>query len=474
MPLLTDYPEIVKSYAPFFENLFTPEGYRHFRRLVSGFLFGKNHTLEGINRLFAFDISNQSSLNRFVNRQNFSLSLLNQRRVEMMQNCSVTAMNEEGILGVDGSLLHHYGTKFDEIANMWDHVTKSYGPAHELVTLYYSHNEIDYPLEYCLWQPPDWDVVADQVRALGLVVNEEHFQARYEKRQKWYTYMRTRYRSAELKHRKLRQSYKTKIHLAEDLLRRHLEAYPRCNLPLVMDSGFASNQFCRMVSEELKLSYVADIKATQVIYQSGGRKISLAEFINQLRASHNVVTKENPAGKPSFKKVSYHYRGKKKTVYAYAGVHRLGSYDKKQKIIIQYAKEELWGEPRISVTNELGWYASKILRIRRLRWPIETYHQEAKVQGLESYQVRNKKAIETHIAFVVVAYTMLTKASRDEAVLKRLREHTRKGVDITLPYMRRLLESGALWALVEYLYLNAQQGRPMAEVVKPLMSSIVY
>lgn len=472
--ILIDFPEVVKAYAPYFEDLFSEPGFNHFQRFVSGLLIGSNHTVEGINRLFALAPLNQSSANRFVNCQNFSLEELNHRRVELMQQCETTKINEQGCLSIDGSLLHHVGTKFDGIANMWDHVNKTYGPAHELVSLYYADDHVDYPLNYQLWDPPDWEAVAEHVRRLGFKINEARWKARKTERQKWQNYMRSRYKSAEIKRAELQETYRTKIHIAEKLLRQHLRDHPTLKLPLAIDSGFSSNRFCRLVSEEFEMDYVADVRATQLIHRKGSQTVSLKDFIEELRLSHCSVSEANPKGKPTFNKVSYHYRGEKKTVYAYCGVHRFKSYDKKQKVIIQFNNEHFKGDPRISITNRLNWYPSQILRIRRLRWPIETYHQEAKAQGLESYQVRNKGAIESHIAFVTVAYTMLVKASRDEALMEQLRKRIQTETDGTLPFLRRVLQGGAMMNLAQYYYLAAQSGQSLEEAVRPIINAIAY
>lgn len=472
--VLLDFPEVVKAYSPYFEDCFSERGFNHFQRLLSGFLVGSNHTIEGINRLFAHDVLNQSSANRFVNRQNFSLDKINNRRIEIMQSDSRTAICKEGCLSLDGSLLHHWGSKFDGISNMWDHVTKSYGPAHELVTLYYADDKVDYPLHYQLWDPPNWDTVAEHIRQLGLRINKEKWDKREEERQKWYTYMRGRYYTVEKNHKELQNTYRTKIHLAEALLRHHFKDPEVLKLPLAIDSGFASNRFCRVVSEEIKLDYVADLRAVQHIRRAGGKTMSLTDFVTELGQSHQAALSSNTAGDLVFKKVGYHYRSKKHTAYVYCGVHSFKSYDKKQKIIIHYNNEELKGQPKITITNRLNWYPSQILRIRRMRWPIETYHQEAKAQGLESYQVRNEQAIQSHIAFVIVAYTMLMKASRDEALMEQLRKRIETETDSTLPFTRRLLVSGAMWALAQHFYLAAQSGKSLEDVFEPIMNAIAY
>lgn len=471
MRVLLSFPEIVESYGSYFEEFFSPEGYQHFKRLLSGFIVGSNHTLEGINKMF-IDAPNQSSLNRFVNRQHFSLPQINHRRVEMMQAETITQIKEAGCISIDGSLLHHWGSKFDNIYNLWDHVTKSYGPAHDLVTLYYADDQTDYPLDYQLWLPPDWDAVANELSNLNVHIRQDKWDNRHNNRKEWFEYISSRYRSYVVKYPELRNTYESKVHIAETLLRKFVATYPDHKLPVVMDSGFASSELFTLIDEELHLSYVVDITTKRAIGIEGGKYIQAGELITRLKADHNTVTVTNPEGKAIFEKVGYHYRGKKKIAYVYSGVHRLKNHHKKHKLIIHYNHEELKGEPRITVSNELNWFPSKILHLRRLRWPVETYHQQAKSHGLESYQVRNEPAIQSYIAFVIVAFTMMTKATTDEALLEQLQQRIQTDADRTLPFLRRLLQGGAMWNIAQYIYLAAQNGQPLEEVMKPILNAM--
>ena len=74
--VVLDFPSIVKKYAPVFEKCFSAEGYAHFKKAVSGFLISENKTLEAINRQFINSGCNQSSFNRFFNRQAFDMEQL--------------------------------------------------------------------------------------------------------------------------------------------------------------------------------------------------------------------------------------------------------------------------------------------------------------------------------------------------------------------------------------------------------------
>lgn len=45
--------------------------------------------------------------------------------------------------------------------------------AHDLITLHYSDNQTDYPVDYKLWEAPDWDAVASHFKSIGVPINEE-------------------------------------------------------------------------------------------------------------------------------------------------------------------------------------------------------------------------------------------------------------------------------------------------------------
>jgi hypothetical protein len=64
------------------------------------------------------------------------------------------------VTSIDNSLLKHYGKHFDNIYYHYDYVHKCYRWAHDLVTLHYSDDQTDYPVQFQLWEPPDWEAVA--------------------------------------------------------------------------------------------------------------------------------------------------------------------------------------------------------------------------------------------------------------------------------------------------------------------------
>ena len=122
----------------------------------------------------------------------------------------------------------------------------------------------------------------------------------------------------------------------------------------------------------------------QTLILSGGEEISVSNFKKRLIEQQQ----DEVAQTPKFFKTSVHYKGRTDALYAYCANHRLKGYHKKQRLVISFKEKDLSGIPRYSISNQLNWFASTILRIRRHRWPIETFHQEGKDEGLNKYQLQ--------------------------------------------------------------------------------------
>jgi hypothetical protein len=152
---LVEFPELVQHYAPFFQGVFSDEAFIEFQRYISGLIVSENKTVDGINRLVVHESRNQSSLNRLLTASPFSLETLNQRRLAVLASLPQTRFKPQGVLGVDDTLLTHYGQHFEQIAYLFDHVEQRYVWAHNLVTVHYSDDETDYPVHFQLWKPAD-------------------------------------------------------------------------------------------------------------------------------------------------------------------------------------------------------------------------------------------------------------------------------------------------------------------------------
>lgn len=470
MNILVRLPCVVERYSPLFEDLFSPEGYRYFRRFVSGVLVSNNQTLEGINRMFVLERRNQSSFNRFIHRQNFNLEELNRRRVGLMQQMDETGFKsskgDSGVLALDDTLMSHYGTHFEHIYRIWDHVHEHYAFCHNLISLHYSDDKTDYPVYHDLWEPPNWEAVAAKMRQLDIAINEQKWEQRTTEVSKWRNYMRDRFRDYQYKKPELSSVYKTKVFRGVEMLRRFRRDYPDVDVPVAMDGGYTGAETCRIINQELNMAYVGSLADNQKIILSGSEHITLREFLQRLLEQHR-------RGETKFYKTTVHYKGGEEHYQAYCATHNIQGFGK-QRLVISFSEEDLSDTPRFSISNRTHWHASGILRIRRHRWPIETFHQEAKDEGLDKYQLRDFKAIRTHIAFVSIAFTMLKRAAYDEELLSMFRQRLQIEPVGTLPFLRRLLQLEGLMTLIEFVHLQLNKGNSTEDILSQLMHPVVY
>ncbi|MCB9351836.1 MAG: transposase [Lewinellaceae bacterium] len=193
------------------------------------------------------------------------------------------------------------------------------------------------------------------------------------------------------------------------MLRKFCRHYPAVDYPVVLDSGFTSAYFCKVIAQDLKRDYIGNLRSDQNI-------ILLWESNYVVRTVRRSTQSGafNPGTKPVFQKGRLYLSRQKKHYYAYFANHRIQNFENKQRLVIAFSQKELTGTPYFVITNRLNWYPSGILRLRRQRWPVETYHQEGKAEGLDKYEVRNFDTIQSYIAFVVVTYSILQCASYDD------------------------------------------------------------
>lgn len=471
--LFVDFPSIVKKYGTYFESCFTPAHYLHFKKAVSGLIVSENKTIEGMNRIFTIEPRDQSTFNRFFNSTNPDLAYINEKRIGMLQDFEKTrfktSKKANGVLSVDNSLLKHYGKKIDNIYYHWDYVYRCYRWSHDLVTLYYSDSQTDYPVYYQLWMPPDWEKVAEFLKSKDFTINQTQWDNRKVTPQKWRNYIRARYRKGRQKYPGVKQIYKTKNHIAEDLIRQFCTNYPDLNFPIALDTGFSSAELCEIITDEFKRDYIGSLREDQyVIDNKDGREILLKDLVKRFRKEHTE------GDTPNFNKIKYPYRGKEQACYAYCGLHRVRGFQKKQKLVISFKKEDLTDKPRFTIVNRLDWHPSSILRNRRHRWPVETFHQEGKAEGLEKYQVRNFRAVQTYIALVMVAFCMLKCAVQDDDFQNELQQRLQTKTDGTLPFFRRLMKAEGLLLLIEYIFMKIHKGNSIDSICKPLLQKIAY
>jgi hypothetical protein len=462
---LVEIPRLVQHYAPYFKAVFSAEALLEFERYTSGLLVSENKTVEGINRLFVVESRNQSSLNRLLTQSPFSLEALNQARLDVLASCAGTQRKTSGVLSVDDTLLIHYGQHFEEIAQLYDHVSGSYVWAHDLVTLHYSDEQTDYPLLFDLWKPVDLAKLEAGLRAAQIPLKAAKEAWKESAPRKWRSYLLGVWRRRQKSHPELRELYDSKLRIAQHLLQAWVTAHPEEQRPVTFDSWFTQADFCQFVDQTLHLPYVGTLTEHDQVQLARGL-MTLGDFADRLKAEH--LEHQATGGKPVFRRITIPFKGDQEHYYSYCQTHRLAHFGK-QRLVINYRQANLSDSPTFYISNRLVWQAAGITRIRRHRWPVEVYHEEGKAEGLDQYQLRDFNAIRRHVALVAVVYSLLRAAPHDPDLRTLLQQDLKLTLEAHPAAWRRASQAHALWSLSLFISTGLAQGHSLTHIMTPLL-----
>lgn len=462
---LVEFPELVRHYAPFFQDVFSAEAFVEFERYISGLIVSENKTVDGINRLFVVESRHQSSLNRLLTQSPFELATLNQARLHLLDSLSGTRLKPKGVISIDDTLLTHYGQDFEQIAKLFDHVSGAYVWAHDLVTLHYSDDDTDYPLLFQLWEPVDLDKLETGLRAAHIPLKASKEPLKESDPRKWRGYLLGVWQRQQKKHPELRELYDSKLIIAQNLLQQWIEGHPDLNLPVTFDNWFTQPAFCRFLDQTLQLAYVGTLAETDQVHLQTGQE-SLKDFADRLKQEH--LTALQDGGKAVFHPLTISFKGEQETYYSYCNTHHVHTFGK-QRLVINYRRADLSDNPTFFISNRLFWQAAGITRIRRHRWPVEVYHEEGKAEGLDQYQLREFGAIQRHVALVAVVYSLLRAAQHDPDLRDQLQRQLKITLDGSPAAWRRAAQAQSLWCLALFISAGLAQGQALSEVMHPLI-----
>lgn len=465
---LVGFPELVQHYAPHFRDVFSPEALIQFQRYISGLLVSENKTIDGINRLFVIESRNQSSLNRLLTASPFSLEALNEARLNLLASLPGTRIKPQGVLSVDDTLLTHYGQEFEQIAQLYDHTSGSYVWAHNLVNLHYSDDQTDYPLLFRFWKPADVERLEQGLRAAGIPLRADKEVWKETDPRKWRSYLLGVWQRRQKSHPELRALYKSKLLIAQDLLRQWTERHPEGRLPVTFDDWYTQPAFCRFLDQELGLPYVGTLSGSDRVHLRSGT-LTLEAFAERLKEEHREAVRRGEPG--LFRPIQIPFKGEREHYYSYCNTHRIHNFGK-QRLVINYRQADLSDSPVFLISNRLTWQAVGITRIRRHRWPVEVYHEEGKAEGLDQYQLRDFRGIERHVAFVAVVYSLLRAAQHDPALKQRLQRELQVELEGSVASWRRATQAQALWSLGLFISMGLTQGQTLHQVMSPLIRAV--
>jgi hypothetical protein len=465
---LVEFPELVQHYAPFFADVFSAGAFIEFERYISGLIVSENKTVDGINRLFVTESRNQSSLNRLLTQSPFELDKLNQARMNVLDSLPATRLKREGVLGVDDTLLIHYGQDFEQIANLFDHVTGSYVWAHDLVTLHYSDNQTDYPALFQLWKPVEVEKLEAGLRAAQVKLKESKETLKETEPRKWRAYLLGVWQRQQKRHPDLQTLYDTKLAIAQQMIQSWQTTHPDLHLPVTFDNWFTQPAFCQFLDKTLRMAYVGTLTESDIVNLKSG-PFTLGEFAKKLKEEHLAALKTG--GKPVFQKNTVHFKGEKEIYYSYCQTHQIHTFSK-QRLVINYRQADLSDNPTFFISNRLFWQANGITRIRRHRWPVEVFHEEGKAEGLDQYQLRDFGAIQRHVALVAVVYSLLRAAQHDPSLQIKLQRQLKVILDGSPAAWRRATQAQCLWSLALFISASLAQDQNLPQVMAPLIRAI--
>jgi hypothetical protein len=392
---------------------------------------------------------------------------LNQKRLNLLNRLPGTQFKRQGVLGLDDTLLIHYGQDFEQIAYLFDHVEQRYVWAHNLVTLHYSDDDTDYPALFQLWKPVDLEKLEQGLVAAGLKLKDSKRVLKETAPHKWRQYVLGVWRRNQKKDG-VAALYDSKLCIGEQLLQQWVQDHPDLKLPVAFDHWYTQPAFCRFLDETLQLPYVGTLSDEDpVVLKRGPQRLDV--FAERLKQEHlDAVTHSRP---PIFKRITILYKGDKEHYYSYCATHRLHNFGQ-QRLVINHRQADLSDNPVFLMSNRLYWQAPGITRIRRHRWPVEVYHEEGKAEGLDQYQLRDFQAIERHVAFVAVVYSLLRAAQHDPALRNKLQRELKLELEGSAAFWRRVTQAQSLWNLGVYIEAGLSQDQTLRQVMTPLLRAV--
>lgn len=465
---IVEFPEVVEHYAPHFQDVFSAEAYVEFKRYISGLIVSENKTVEGMNRLLVVESRNQSSLNRLLTESPYSLSALNEARLRLLMSVCGTQMKTRGVFIIDDTLLTHYGQQIEQIAKLYDPVSESYVWAHNLVTLHYSDDQTDYPVLFELWKPVDVEKLEAGLCAANVPLKTSKEPLKESAPAKWRSYLLGVWQRRRKRYPQIQKLYATKLDMAQQFLQQWVAMHPEIKLPVTFDSWYTQPDFCRFLDETLDLPYVGTLEKDDVVVLKDGEK-TLAEFAARLKQEHLAAVETG--GAPVFQPLTITYKGVPETYYSYCHTHRIRTFGR-QRLVINYRQADLTDNPTYFISNRLRWHARGITRIRRHRWPVEVYHEEGKVEGLDQYQLRNFCAIQRHVALVAVVYSMLRAAQYDSCLRTQLQRQLKIELEGHPAAWRRTTQAQSLLSLALFISAGLAQGHSLDTLMAPLIRAV--
>lgn len=373
---------------------------QHFQNYISGLMVLENKTMANISRCI-LDSADKTNLSRFFSEAEWSDDQLNKKRVSYMltQTQRHRSGARKSVVPLDDTLCEHVGSLFEYVDRHYNHSDQSYPLAHNLVTSHYVSGMVRFPLDWRIYRR------YEEVTQWSEFVQKHFPDEQIPKRKKERTQFKKKVEPtllADPQFKQLHDGFCTKISLATELIRAALDQ----NVPfetVLFDSWYLAPNLVAFLAENNK-NWISLLKINRnietnnlVIKDEQGQQLQFDS--PKIKVQDLIPLIPTTAFKP--------VQIGEQPYYCFTKNVRIPSLGK-VRLVISFDNPELKGTCAVLVTNHLSWNAKKIIETYLLRWPIETFYQDAKQQlGLNEYRMRSAKAIQKHWSLVFVAYSFL-------------------------------------------------------------------
>jgi DDE superfamily endonuclease len=357
MPGIVEFPQVVQEAQAFFADLFVCAPQRkHFAEYLTGLLVAERKTVNGMHSEFA-DTTDQSCLNRFLTEVDWDVTVLNERRLQLLQEDPDTRYSDQGVIPIDDVLIDHDGKLIADVGWFWDHADQRSKIAHDyLFVNYVCTSGKHYPLEFRRFKK------RDQCERTG-----ESF----------------------LDH--------------TDLFGQLVDWVCAHNIPgdFTFDSYFTNAEnlnhiHSKMDAQGRPRGYVGDLKFNRKL-EWKGRLVRADELAKTIPAADRKEVR----------------RGDKRQWY-FTCTLTIPKVGHRVRVVILWNQKNDSEPCKILVTNRVQWEVSRILRVYRYRWTgTETFHRDGKQQlGMGDCQLRDDQGQTRHMYLVMLAYSLLMRQLR--------------------------------------------------------------
>ena len=360
MPAIVEIPTAIAEALPQFDDLFANAPQRqHLAEYLTGLIVARRKTVNSMSGEFAAS-TDQSCWNRFLTECDWDPRILNERRLEWLQQDPSTRYHDQGVIALDNVLIDHDGQLIEDVGWFWDHAQERHKIAHDyLFANYACSSGKHYPLEFRRFKK------REQCEATGQTFEDHGV-----------------------------------------LFRQLIDWVAKREIPgdFTFDSYFTSAETLNHIHGKMDhfgrpRGYVGDLKSNRKVWYRG-REIRVDELAASLAPESRKEVR----------------RGDERQWY-FTCTLRLPGVNHPLRIVILWNQRRDSAPCKILVSNRVNWEVTRVLRVYRRRWTgTETFHRDGKQElGMGDCQLRDGQGQTRHMYLVMLAYSLLVRQLRQSS-----------------------------------------------------------